>query len=200
MLNLIDILETQVDWNRFFGVVEDVYNDPGFASIADNFIVSSTVEFALAEFSPLFRVDQKGFDFLVENTDVDDEYVRTINNITGEPIELKIGKNIFFKRRPHTLKPIKIKNFQGDKKTVEDFQKESTFSKLIIIDLTARKVVVIEDDVARSKYYAAGDGVFAQFDLGDYYCCDIGDVNPIRSNSLLSDALNKVKKEFILNR
>ena len=55
-MNLIDLLETKVDWNKVFGVVEDLYNDPGFTSRADNFIVSSSVELALAEFSPLFRV------------------------------------------------------------------------------------------------------------------------------------------------
>ena len=198
-MHLIDVLETQVDWNKFFGVVDDLYNDPGFTTNADNFIISSTVELALSEFSPLIRVDQNGYDFLIENTESD--YTVSHNNINGEPIELKMMKNLFgYKKNPHKTKPVKMKNFRGEKRTVEDFKKETTFSQLVILDLTNREVIVVEDEVAREKYYHAGDGVCAQFDLGDYYKCDIGEVNPVRSTVQFSDILNNLKKEFINNR
>jgi hypothetical protein len=62
--HFIDHLESDVDWNRVFGVVESVYNDDGFSTNADNFTRSTAVEKAIAKFSNLKRVDQKGYDFL----------------------------------------------------------------------------------------------------------------------------------------
>ena len=91
-MNLIDLLETEVDWNKVFGVVEDLYNDPGFTSRADNFIVSSSVELALAEFSPLFRVDQIGYDFICEGKQWE---ITIIGEYKGEAVELKMRKNCF---------------------------------------------------------------------------------------------------------
>ena len=207
-MNLIDLLETKVDWNKVFGVVEDLYNDPGFTSRADNFIVSSSVELALAEFSPLFRVDQIGYDFICEGTDATGAEITVIGEYKGEAVELKMRKKLFYSPRgknPFKTQDVKMKNFQGDKKTLKDFQEQKTFNKLIVLDLGGwdpydYKVLVIEDEVARSRYYEKGDGVFAKFQPGDYYRCDIGDVNPIRSDILLSDIINEAKKNWIRNR
>ena len=82
---------------------------------------------------------------------------------------------------------------------MQDFQEQKTFNKLIVLDLGGwepndYKVLVIEDEVARSRYYEKGDGVFAKFQLEDYYKCDIGDVNPVRSDILLSSIINDAKK------
>ena len=60
--------------------------------IADNFIVSSSVELALAEFSPLFRVDQIGYDFICEGTDATGAEITVIGEYEGEAVELKIEK------------------------------------------------------------------------------------------------------------
>jgi|LakMenE18May11ns_1017448.scaffolds.fasta_scaffold9751230_1 hypothetical protein len=208
MTHLIDLLETKVDWNKVFGVVEDLYNDPGFTSRADNFIVSSSVELALSEFSPLFRVDQIGYDFICEGTDAVGAEITVIGEYTGEAVELKMRKKLFYSPRgknPHNTQDVKMKNFQGDKKTLQDFQEQKTFNKLIVLDLGGwepndYKVLVIDDEVARSRYYEKGDGIFAKFQLGDYYKCDIGEVNPARSDILLSVQIDQVKKNWIRNR
>ena len=63
-MNFIDHLEKGVDWNRVFGVVDSLYNDPGFSSNADNFARATMVEKALDKNSDLIRVDQTGYDFI----------------------------------------------------------------------------------------------------------------------------------------
>jgi len=171
--NLIDHLETSVNWNKVFGVVCSTYNDEGFTSRADNFTKSTTIEKALAKFSDLKRVDQIGHDFLFEDLKV----------------ELKMRQNLFYKRNPHQTQVIKMKNFQGNKKTLEDFKQDQTFDVAIILCLTTFQVIVVEDEVARDRYFADGDGVFAKFDLGDYYKCDIGEVTPILPPTSLSEEI-----------
>lgn len=171
--NLIDHLETSVNWNKVFGVVCSTYNDEGFTSRADNFTKSTTIEKALAKFSDLKRVDQIGHDFLFEDLKV----------------ELKMRQNLFYKRTPHQTQVIKMKNFQGNKKTLEDFKQDQTFDVAIILCLTTFQVIVVEDEVARDRYFADGDGVFAKFGLGDYYKCDIGEVTPILPPTSLSEQI-----------
>ena len=43
-MNLIKELETNVDWNKVFGVVDSLYSDKGFTSNADNFARATMVE------------------------------------------------------------------------------------------------------------------------------------------------------------
>ena len=171
--NLIDHLETGVNWNKVFGVVCSTYGDKGFTSRADNFTKSTTIEKALDKFSNLTRVDQIGYDFTFEDLKV----------------ELKMRQNLFYKRTPHQTQTIKMKNFQGNKKTLEDFKNDQTFDVAIILCLTTFQAIVAEDDVARNRYYADGDGVFAKFGLGDYYKCDIGEVTPILPPTSLSESI-----------
>lgn len=171
--NLIDHLETGVNWNKVFGVVCSTYGDKGFTSRADNFTKSTTIEKALAKFSDLNRVDQIGYDFMYGDLKV----------------ELKMRQNLFYKRTPHQTQTIKMKNFQGNKKTLEDFKNDQTFDVAIILCLTTFQVIVVEDEVARNRYFADGDGVFAKFGLGDYYKCDIGEVNPVLPPTILSESI-----------
>ena len=62
-MNLIKELETNVDWDRVFGVVDSLYSDEGFTSNADNFARATMVEKALDKFSNINRFDQNGYDF-----------------------------------------------------------------------------------------------------------------------------------------
>ena len=62
-MNFIEQLETKVNWNRVFGVVDSLYSDKGFTSNADNFARATMVEKALDKFSDINRVDQNGYDF-----------------------------------------------------------------------------------------------------------------------------------------
>ena len=91
-MNFIEQLETKVDWNRVFGVVDSLYSDKGFTSNADNFARATMVEKALDKFSDIDRVDQNGYDFEWED----------------KKIELKMGKNLFLKlktqKQPKSLK------------------------------------------------------------------------------------------------
>lgn len=181
MAHLIDHLEQDVDWGKVFGVVEDLYTDDGFTSRADNFITSTCVELALEKFSNLKRVDQIGYDFTYGDLKV----------------ELKMRKGLFYKRRPNATQAVKMKNFQGNKKTLNEFKEQSTFDYCIILDLTNYQVIVVEDETIREKYYEDGDGVFVKLDLGDYYKCDIGEVKPVQSQYQLSKALDRIKQEWI---
>ena len=88
------------------------------------------------------------------------------------------------------------------RKLCKIFQEQKTFNKLIVLDLGGwdpydYKVLVIEDEVARSRYYEKGDGVFAKFQVGDYYRCDIGDVNLFVLNLLLKVILLTKQKKVI---
>ena len=77
---------------RFSGVVDSLYSDKGFSSNADNFARATAVEKAIGKFSNLIRVDQTGYDF----------------TFGDERIELKMGKNLFFKRKDvHATKKFK---------------------------------------------------------------------------------------------
>ena len=145
MNNFIQHIEQDVNWNKVFGVVDSLYSDKGFTSNADNFARATMVEKALDKFSNLQRVDQTGYDFLYNN----------------DKVELKMGKNLFYKgkqRSSNSTKKFKMKNFQGDKKPVEDFKQISTYDYLLVIDLTARRVVVVDDNHARSLYTEGADG------------------------------------------
>ena len=95
-MNIIKELETNVDWNRVFGVVDSLYSDEGFTSNADNFARATMVEKALDKFSDIKRVDQNGYDFEWED----------------DKIELKMGKNYFIKSKTQKqLRSLKSNHF-----------------------------------------------------------------------------------------
>jgi hypothetical protein len=182
-MHLIDHLETQVNWNKVFGVVDSLYNDPGFSSNADNFARATAVEKALAKYSGLVRVDQTGYDFVYGD----------------DKIEMKMGKNLFFKRKDiHATKKFKVKSFLSEKKTVEDFRQNKTFDYMLVVDLTARRVVVVEDEHARSLYQEGADGAMIELKLGDYYECDLGIVNAIQPPTRLSDKINQAIEDYLV--
>ena len=186
MTHFIDHLEKGVDWNRVFGVIDSLYTDPGFTSNADNFARATMVEKALDKNSDLIRVDQTGYDFIYNQ---DDEIIK---------IEMKMGKNLFYKRKDiHATKKFKVKSFLSEKKTVEDFKQNKTFDYMLVLDLTARRVVVIEDEHARSLYQEGADGAMIELKLGDYYECEIGEVAPIKPPTPLSYLYNEADNKFL---
>jgi len=187
MTHLIDHLETGVNWNKVFGVVDSLYSDKGFSSNADNFARATAVEKGLAKFSNLVRVDKTGYDFIWE--DETGNFIR---------IEMKMGKDLFYKRKDvHATKKFKVKSFLSETKTVEDFKKYSTYDYLLVLDLTARRVVVLEDEVARSLYQEGADGAMIELNLGDYYQCDIGEVNPILPPTSLSQKIDEAIEDYL---
>jgi hypothetical protein len=187
MTHLIDHLETGVNWNKVFGVVDSLYSDKGFSSNADNFARATAVEKGLAKFSDLVRVDKTGYDFIWE--DETGNFIR---------IEMKMGKDLFYKRKDvHATKKFKVKSFLSETKTVEDFKKYSTYDYLLVLDLTARRVVVLEDEVARSLYQEGADGAMIELNLGDYYQCDIGEVNPILPPTSLSQKIDEAIEDYL---
>ena len=181
-MTIIEQLETVVDWNKVFGVVDSLYSDDGFTSNADNFARATMVEKAIDKFSDIKRVDQNGYDF----------------TYLDEKIELKMGKNLFYKRKdPNATKKFKVKSFLSETKTVEDFKQVSTFDWLLVIDLTARRVVVVEDEHARSLYQEGADGAMIELKHGDYIECNIGVVNPILPPINLSYLYQQADQQFL---
>lgn len=181
-MHLIDHLETGADWGKIFGVVDSLYSDKGFSSNADNFARATAVEKAIAKFSNLIRVDQTGYDF----------------TFGDERIELKMGKNLFFKRKDvHATKKFKVKSFLSEKKTVEDFRQNKTFDYMMVIDLTARRVVIVEDEHARSLYQEGADGAMIELKKGDYYECDLGEFDVVEPPAQLSELINQAIESYL---
>ena len=181
-MHLIDHLETQVNWSKVFGVVDSLYNDPGFSSNADNFARATAVEKALAKYSGLVRVDQTGYDFVYGD----------------DKIEMKMGKNLFYKRKDiHATKKFKVKSFLSERKTVRDFRNQKTFDYMLVVDLTARRVVVVEDEHARSLYQEGADGAMIELKLGDYYECDLGDFDVIEPPTSLSESIDQAIESYL---
>ena len=181
-MHLIDHLETGADWGKIFGVVDSLYNDKGFSSNADNFARATAVEKAIAKFSNLIRVDQTGYDF----------------TFGDERIELKMGKNLFFKRKDvHATKKFKVKSFLSEKKTVEDFRQNKTFDYMMVIDLTARRVVIVEDEHARSLYQEGADGAMIELKKGDYYECDLGEFDVVEPPAQLSELIDQGIESYV---
>ncbi len=182
MNHFVQHLEQNVNWNKVFGVVDSLYSDDGFTSNADNFARATMVEKAIDEFSNLERVDQNGYDFLFED----------------KKVELKMGKNLFYKRKdPKATKKFKVKSFLSETKTVEDFKQVSTFDYLLVIDLTARRVVVVEDEHARTLYTEGADGAMIALKEGDYYECNLPEINVIKPPVNLSVLYNQADQIYL---
>ena len=182
MNSFIEHLEQNVNWNKVFGVVDSLYSDKGFTSNADNFARATMVEKALDKFSNLERVDKNGYDFLFDD----------------KKVELKMGKNLFYKRKDtKATKKFKVKSFLSETKTVEDFKQISTYDYLLVIDLTARRVVVVNDEHARSLYTEGADGAMISLKEGDYYECNLPDINVTLSPINLSVLYNKADDNYL---
>ena len=182
MNNFTQHLEQNVNWNKVFGVVDSLYSDKGFTSNADNFARATMVEKAIDKFSNLERVDQNGYDFLFND----------------KKVELKMGKNLFYKRKdPKATKKFKVKSFLSETKTVEDFKQISTYDYLLVIDLTARRVVVVNDEHARSLYTEGADGAMIRLTGGDYYECNLPEINVTLPPTNLSVLYNKADENYL---
>ena len=191
MNSFTEHLEQNVNWNKVFGVVDSLYSDKGFTSNADNFARATMVEKAIDKFSnpsPLDisegmeRVDQNGYDFIFND----------------KKIELKMGKNLFYKRKdPKATKKFKVKSFLSETKTVEDFKQISTYDYLLVIDLTARRVVVVNDEHARSLYTEGADGAMIRLTEGDYYECNLPFINVTLPPTNLSVLYNKADENYL---
>ena len=182
MNDFIKHLENNVEWDKVFGVVNSLYSDKGFTSNADNFARATMVEKALDKFSNLKRVDKNGYDFLFND----------------KKVELKMGKNLFYKRKDiHATKKFKVKSFLSETKTVEDFKQISTYDYLLVIDLTAKRVVVVDDEHARSLYTEGADGAMIALNKDDYYECNLPEINVIEPPVNLSVLYNKADEQFL---
>ena len=182
MNHFIQHLEQNVNWDKVFGVVDSLYSDDGFTSNADNFARATMVEKALDKFSNLQRVDQNGYDFLFND----------------KKVELKMRKDLFYKRKdPKATKKFKVKSFLSETKTVEDFKQISTYDYLLVIDLTARRVVVVNDEHARSLYTEGADGAMIRLNEGDYYECNLPEINVTLPPTDLSTLYNQADQSYL---
>ena len=191
MNHFIQHLEQNVNWDKVFGVVDSLYSDDGFTSNADNFARATMVEKALDKFSNLQRVDQNGYDFLFDDKKVE-------LKMGKKKVELKMRKDLFYKRKdPKATKKFKVKSFLSETKTVEDFKQVSTFDYLLVIDLTARRVVVVEDEHARSLYTEGADGAMISLKEGDYYECNLPEINVTLPPTDLSTLYNQADQSYL---
>ena len=175
-------LEQNVNWDKVFGVVDSLYSDKGFTSNADNFARATMVEKAIDKFSNLERVVKNGYDFIFED----------------KKVELKMGKNLFYKRKdPKATKKFKVKSFLSETKTVEDFKQISTYDYLLVIDLTARRVVVVNDEHARSLYTEGADGAMIRLSEGDYYECNLPEISVTLPPTNLSVFYNQADQSYL---
>ena len=175
-------LEQNVNWDKVFGVVDSLYSDTGFTSNADNFARATMVEKAIDKFSNLKRVDKNGYDFVFED----------------KKVELKMGKNLFYKRKdPKATKKFKVISFLSETKTVEDFKQISTYDYLLVIDLTAQRVVVVNDEHARSLYTEGADGAMIRLNEGDYYECNLPEINVTLPPTNLSVFYNQADQSYL---
>ena len=191
MNSFTEHLEQNVNWNKVFGVVDSLYSDKGFTSNADNFARATMVEKAIDKFSNpslldisegMERVDQNGYDFIFND----------------KKVELKMGKNLFYKRKdPKATKKFKVKSFLSETKTVEDFKQISTYDYLLVIDLTARRVVVVDDNRARNLYEQGGDGILISLNEGDYYECNLPEINVTLPPTNLSTLYNQADQSYL---
>ena len=182
MNNFIQHIEQDVNWNKVFGVVDSLYSDKGFTSNADNFARATMVEKAIDKFSNLERVDQNGYDFLFND----------------KKVELKMGKNLFYKRKdPKATKKFKVKSFLSETKTVDDYKEQKTFDYLLVIDITVKRVVVINDKKARTLYEEGGDGVMISLNEGDYYECNLPEINVTFPPTNLSTLYNQADQSYL---
>lgn len=179
---LIYHLENECNWDKFFGVAYSVASDIGFKSSADNFIKSKIVETAFGKTANMERVDEKGWDFNFQN-------VR---------IELKTCGTLLQKKKGNQTTSIKMKNFRGEvEKSSTRFMEEKCFDYLICIGIKDRNIIVVDDEVARSKYEKDGDGMFAKYQPEDYYLCKINITNPYVYNTRISNLINSVVDGWI---
>ena len=191
MNSFTEHLEQNVNWNKVFGVVDSLYSDKGFTSNADNFARATMVEKAIDKFSNpslldisegMERVDQNGYDFIFND----------------KKVELKMGKNLFYKRKDtKATKKFKVKSFLSETKTVEDFKQISTYDYLLVIDLTARRVVVVDDNHARSLYTEGADGAMISLKEGDYYECNLPEINVTLPPVNLSTLYNQADQSYL---
>ena len=122
-------------------------------------------------------------------------------------VELKIGRDLFYKggyssklgrnTSIYETKKFKAKSFLSEKRTVEDFKKEKTFDYMMVLDVTARRLVVVEDEVARSLYQEGSDGAMMELKLGDYYECDLGEYEVTQPPESLSELINNATDRFL---
>jgi len=180
---LIYLLENKTDWNKFFGVAYGAASDKGFKSSSDNMMKSKIVETAFAKSTGMERIDAKGWDFNFGNQIC--------------KIELKTCGTLL-KKKSNKTTSIKMKNFRGDnEKSAIRFKEEKCFDYLVCIGIKDMSVIVIDDEVARSKYEKDGDGMFAVYQPEDYYKCKIDTINPYEYNTRISDLINNIVDEWI---
>jgi hypothetical protein len=55
----------------------------------------------------------------------------------------------------------------------------------------------VEDEMARSLYQNGSDGAMMKLELGQYYQCDIGEVNAILPPTMLSEGINQAIESFL---
>ena len=198
-------LQESINWNAFFSLAQDVFQDPGFQSNADNFARATLFEMALEKLSTMpcqvERIDQDGCDLLF--------HMEGIN----EPIrvELKTFRNKLFYingSKKYNLdsgdtKAIKMKNYRGDTgpATLARYKREKCFDFLLVIQFQPAEIILAKDEEVRPLYYDNGsDGVWVNLPKSIYTKLDVSvNDNIQRSGPMLSERIARTYEDYIMS-
>lgn len=196
-------LQKSINWSAFFSLAQDVFQDPGFQSNADNFARATLFEMALERLSTMpcqvERIDEDGCDLLFHMEGVSDP-VR---------VELKTFRNKLFyvngskkyNLDPGDTKAIKMKNYRGDTgpATLARYKREKCFDFLLVIQFQPAEIILAEDEEVRSRYYDNGsDGVWVNLPKSIYTKLEIPMIEQVnRSGPMLSERIKETYREYI---
>ena len=200
-------LQESINWQAFFSIAREVFQDPGFQSNADNFARATLFEMALEKLSTypcnVERIDEDGCDLLF-HIGMSDKPVR---------VELKTFRNALFYKKgskvhnlgPGDTKAIKMKNYRGDTgpATLERYRNEKCFDFLLVIQFEPSVIVLAKDEDIRPRYYDNGsDGVWVNIPKSLYTRLDISVDDTLKrwdGLPMLSECIKETYEKYIMS-
>jgi hypothetical protein len=199
-------LQKSINWQAFFSIARDVFQDPGFQSNADNFARATLFEMALEKLSSwpcnVERIDEDGCDLLFHM------------NMSEHPlrVELKTKRDgLFYKKGsndgslgPGDTTAIEMKKKRGTTgpRTIERWKQEKTYDFLMVIQFEPAAIILAKDGDVRPLYYDAGACVKVNIPKSLFTRLDISvDDTLKRWNGLpmLSECIKETYEKYIMS-
>ena len=196
-------LQESINWDAFFSLAQDVFQDPGFQSNADNFARATLFEMALEKLSSLpcsvKRVDKNGCDLHLFMEDLADP-IR---------VELKTKRNkLFYKNGsidgtsgPGDTHAIDMKKKRGhdNNNSLERHQQEKCHDFLLVVQFDPAVIILVDDEDLRPLYYDGGACIQVKIPKDIYTKLDVSLGRTIqRSGPLLSDRIRETYENYIM--
>lgn len=198
-------LQKSIDWSAFFSLAQDVFQDPGFQSNADNFARATLFEMALEQLSSMpcqvERIDEDGCDLLFHMNGVENP-VRVELKTFRNALFYKIGSKVH-NLGPGDTKAIKMKNYRGDTgpATLARYKREKCFDFLLVIQFQPAEIILAKDEEVRPLYYDNGsDGVWVNLPKSIYTKLSVSVDDSIqRTGPMLSERIKETYKDYIMS-